>query len=96
MANSPIGVIFDMVVLVLKNTIGTLLSIFGLFGDLVGMMFGISGAGGTLGIVLFFGVLGMIGFFVLKLFVGAMKTIGLLIIAGLGLLAFLAIGMGIV
>ncbi len=96
MAASPIGIILDMVILVIDNTIGTILSIFGLFGDLLASMMGVSSAGGTLGIVLFFVVLGLVGFFVFKLFVGALKTIGMLVVAVLAILAFIAIGLGLV
>ncbi|MBN1896868.1 MAG: hypothetical protein JW789_04055 [Candidatus Aenigmarchaeota archaeon] len=96
MAASPIGIVLDMVILVIDNTIGTVLSIFGLFGDLLASMMGVSSTGGTLGIVLFFVVLGLVGFFVFKLFVGALKTIGMLVVAVLAILAFIAIGLGLV
>lgn len=96
MADAPVNIIFDMIVLILDNTIGTLLSVFTLFGDLFASMLGVSQVGGTLGIILFFGILALVGFLVFKFLVGALKTIGLLILAGVALIAFIAIGLGII
>ncbi len=96
MADAPLSIIFDMAKIVLENTIGTLLSVFGLFGDLIASMLGVSAAGGTLGVILFFVVLGVVGYLMFKFFVGALKTIGLLVLGVIALLAFIVIGLGLI
>ena len=88
MAESPLNVIFNMVVTVLQNTVSTLQSLFGMSGDLansVGFMSSINPLGLVLGVIVLVVVLFFVGKFVLK----SIKFIAILFIIGLILLFIL-------
>ena len=85
MAESPLAVIFEMVVTVLQNSVSTLQSLFGMSGELftsVGFMGSINPLGLVLGAIILVVVLFFLGKFVLK----SIKFIIILFIIGLILL----------
>ncbi len=92
MAEGPIFVMLDMISLILENTIGTILSLMGLGGNLIESLSGVLGVGGGLGLIIVIVILAAVGFFVVKFIFGSMKTIAMLMLGGLAILAFLFIG----
>lgn len=92
MAEGPIYVILDMIVLVMQNTLGTIFGILGLSGNLLDSLAAVTSAGGGLGLIIVLVIIFAVGFFVVKFMFGSMKTIGILILLGLGILAFLFMG----
>jgi hypothetical protein len=96
MAEGPVFVILDMIALVIRNTLNTIFSLFGLSGDLLSSLSLVSAAGGGLGLIIVLVILAAVGFFIVKFLFGSMKTVSLLILAGLAILAFLFIGSAVV
>jgi len=85
MVESPLAVIFEMVIAVLQNSVSTLYSLFGMSGELfrsVGFMGSINPLGLVLGAIVLVLVLFFLGKFVLK----SIKFIIILFIIGLILL----------
>ncbi|UCD02918.1 MAG: hypothetical protein JSV63_04005 [Candidatus Aenigmatarchaeota archaeon] len=92
MAEGPIYVILDMITVVIQNTIGTVFSLFGLSGNLLESLSLVSAAGGGLGLAIVLIIIAGVGFFVVKFLLRSMKLIGILVLAGLGILAFIFVG----
>jgi hypothetical protein len=92
MAEGPLYVILDMITLILDNTIGTLLRLLGMSGNLMESLSLVSSVGGGLGLLIVLAVIFVVGFFVFKFLLRSMKTIGMLILALLAVLALLFIG----
>ncbi len=95
MAEGAIYVILEMISLMIENSIGTLLSLLGLSGDLMTSLSFVSQNGGMFGLFVVFGLIFIIGFFLLKFFMGSVKTVFMLIFAGVLIVAFLLVGMSI-
>ncbi len=94
-AEGPIFVILDMISLLIENTVGTMMSLLGLSGDLMGSLSLVMSSGGLLGMVVAFAVLLLVGFFLLKIFFGSVKTVAMLALAGVLLLVFILVGLSI-
>ncbi len=92
MAEGPIYVILDMIVLVMQNTLGTIFGILGLSGNLMESLAAVTSAGGGLGLLIVLVIIFAAGFFVVKFLLGSMKTMAILILLGLAILAFLFVG----
>ncbi len=92
MAEGPLFIILEMIQLLLENVLGTMLSLFGLLGELLGSLLVVIGVGGTLGLFLAVAILAVVGFFMAKFFFGSMKTVALLVMAGFLIIAFLLWG----
>ncbi len=96
MAEGTIFIILEMIMLVIENSVGTLLSLFGMSGSLMESLSVISNVGGGLGLMIVLVVIGAVGFFVVKFVLGTMKTLAMLTLAVLGIVAFLFIGTALV
>jgi hypothetical protein len=96
MTGGPLIIILEMILLVIENVLGTMFSLLGLLGQLIGSLLLVSYAGGSLGIFLAFAVLALAGFFLAKFFFGSVKTVILLIIAGFFVLVFIVWGLSTV
>ncbi len=96
MVEGPIYVILDMITLVLKNTVGTIFSLLGLSENLLGSLTAVTLAGGGLGLAIVLVIIAVVGFFVVKFLLRSMKLIAILILLGLGVLAFLFVGSALV
>ncbi len=92
MTEGPLIIILKMIMVVIENVLGTMLSLLGMLGQLLGSLFVVSAVGGTLGIFLAFAIFSIVGFFLAKFFFGSVKTVILLIIAGFLILIFLVWG----
>ena len=92
MAEGPIFVILAMVKLIAENTVATILSLLKLSGNLLSSLSVVSAVGGWLGMIIVLVILAAAGFFVAKFMFGSMKTLAVLMLVGLGILAFLFIG----
>ncbi len=86
--SSPIDLIIEMITLVLRNTINTLLNILGLLGEFLASL-GFVSKFGPFPFLVSVLVLGVILFFLGKFFIGSLKTIVLLFIAGFVILSIL-------
>ena len=89
MADSPFGVLIEMIFLLLENTIGTIQSLFVLFQEFFGGMMGISEAGGMGTFIFSIIIIGLVVFFLAKFFFKSAKTILLLIVVGIVMVAVL-------
>jgi hypothetical protein len=94
MAESPLLVIIEMINVLIENTLGTMLRMLGLSGDLANSLFSLSSGGGGLAVALAFLILGAVIFFIAKFFFGSLKTVVKLIVVGLVIVAVLIIGLG--
>lgn len=92
MTEGPLIIILRMILVVIENALGTMLSLFGMLGQLLGSLFVVAGVGGTLGIFLAFVILALVVFFIAKFFFGSVKTVILLVIAGFLILVFILWG----
>lgn len=90
---APLAVILEMVKVVLSNTLGTLSSLFQLFGSLSRSLSAIGGMG-PLGFAVAALVLGLVLFFLFKFFLRSWKLIILLFVAGLVVIWMLMAGAG--
>lgn len=88
--SSPIGLIIEMILLILKNTINTLVSILGILGEFLSSLGFVSGFG-PLPFFISILLLGAVLFFLGKFFIGSIKTIVLLFIAGFVVLSIIFI-----
>ena len=91
MNGSPMGTIFDMVWLLITNTVGTLTALGGLFSQLVNQLGFVSITAGTGGFILSVIILGIVLLFLGKFVLGSMKALMMLFIVGL-ILLFLMFG----
>ncbi|RLI97847.1 MAG: hypothetical protein DRO99_02290 [Candidatus Aenigmatarchaeota archaeon] len=92
MPDSAFGVLYEIVTLVVSNTIGTVhevLSLFYRFCQHVGLVMGSSFGGFVLGLILF----GVVGIFIAKFFMSSGKTVMVLLAAAAILLVILFAGM---
>ena len=87
------AVILEMVKVVLTNTLGTLFSLFQLFGNLSQSLAFIGGMG-PLGFAVAALVLGLVLFFLFKFFIKSWKLIAILFVIGLLLIWMLTAGAG--
>ncbi len=78
---SPIGLILEMLSLVIRNTLSTLISIFELLRELVHSL-GFVGDFGALPFIISVIILGGVLFFAGKFFISSLKTIIMLFLAG--------------
>jgi len=85
-AESPLLIILNMIILVITNTIGTVVKLFAYFFDLLKSLGFVSTIGGPFVFLLSVVIIGLVGFFLLKFIFGAGKGIILLIIVGIILL----------
>jgi hypothetical protein len=90
MPESPLSVIFQMVRLLIENTVSTFQGIFGLFGRLLESLGFISSAWGPAGFLVSVAVVGVVGFFIAKLLLGAGKKLIFLFIVGI-ILAYMLV-----
>lgn len=86
--SSPIDLIIEMILLIINNTINTLLNIIGLFGEFLNSM-GIVSGFGPFPFLLSVLILGVVLFFLGKFFIRSLKTIVLLFIAGFVILGII-------
>ena len=84
--SSPIGLIIEMIVLILKNTISTLVNILGILGEFISSLGSVSSFG-PLPFLISILLLGAVLLFLGKFFIGSIKTIILLFIAGFVILS---------
>ncbi len=90
--SSPIGQILEMISLVITNTMNTLISILGMFGELLKSL-GFAGSFGPAPFLLSVVILGVVLVLLGKFFISSLKTVVLLFVAGfviLGLIFALA------
>ena len=82
MAESPVSIILQMILLLIKSTLDTLLGIVSLFGKLPASLGPISQALGPAGLGISVLIIGLVGFFTAKFFFrDAKKLIALIVIA---------------
>jgi hypothetical protein len=91
--DAPLAIILEMVKTVLSNTMGTLVSLFQLFGGLAQSLAFIGGMG-PLGFAMAALVLGAVLFFLGRFFLRSWKLMALLFMAGLVMIWMLMIGAG--
>ena len=91
--DAPLAILFEMIRLVFSNTVGTLLNLVSLFGNLLGSLGAIS-AFGALGFLVAALVFGLVIFFLGRFFLGSWKLLAVLFIAGMVILWMLAMGAG--
>ncbi len=92
MAEPALYVLYEMVLLIISNTIGTLSSLLGLFMRFMQSIGAVMGSGFG-GFVLGFLVLGLVVFFLAKFVFSSGKTVLVLIAVGVMLLVLLFTGM---
>lgn len=90
--DSPLFVIFEMVVLIISNTISTFGGIIGLFGKLAESLGIVSSVGGPIGFVISVIILGTVGFFIAKLFLGGGKKLVILVPLAIIVLFLITLG----
>ena len=80
------------------NTMNTggRMALLGLSGSLMDSLTAITSVGGGLGLAIVLLIIVVVGFFVVKFIFKSMKMIGILILIGLGIIAFLFVGSAIV
>ena len=79
MAEGPLIIIANMLAYLLKSSADTAIGMLGMLGNLIGSLFLVAGAGGTLGLILAVGIMGIVGYFIVKFFYGSVKTIMVLL-----------------
>ena len=95
MSDAPLNILFEMIVLVMSNVIGTMLKLLGMFGQLVGSLLQVIGVGGGLGLVIGLVILGLVVYFLAKFFFGSMKTVIILAAAGVIVLFLIVWGLSV-
>ncbi len=91
--DAPLAIILEMVKVVLSNTLGTLFSLFQLFGNLSQSLAFIGGMG-PLGLAVAALVLGLVLFFLGKFLLRSWKLIAILFAIGLVMIWMLTAGAG--
>ncbi len=93
MAESPLGILIEMISVLLENTIGTLQSLFGLFRDFFSAMFGISQSGGFFPFLFSVVIIGIVLLFLAKFFFRSAKTILVMLAVGAIMVAVLFVSL---
>ena len=88
---APLQVILDMIILLFSNTLGTLVSLFGLFGGLADSL-AFVGSLGALGLVVAAIVLAVVLYFLGRFFIKSWKLLAMLFVVGIILLWMLGMG----
>lgn len=88
---APLDIILQMIIVVFSNTFGTLLSLFGLFGNLTESLAFVSSLG-PLGLVVAALVLAVVLYFLGRFFIKSWKLLVILFVVGLLLLWMLGLG----
>lgn len=78
---SPLDIIFEMIMLVLSNTMSTVGTVFSLFLDLMTSLLRNGSALGTTGLLMALGIAALVTFFVAKFFISSWKMAVVLFIA---------------
>lgn len=92
MTEGPLIVIFNMITLLIENTVNTVASLFVLIRELFGSLAFVSAIGGAEGIMVTVFILAIVGVFLLKFFWGSLKTVLILVFLGFLILAFMLFG----
>ncbi len=87
MNGSAMGTIFEMVQLLISNTVGTLMELGGLFSQLVNQLGVVSITAGTGGLIVSLAVLAVVMFLIGKFVISSAKALIVLFILGLLVLA---------
>ncbi len=90
---APLEIILDMIRIVFGNTMGTLGSLFSLFGGLLQSLAFIGGMG-LPGFAVAALVLGVVLYFLGRFFLGSWKMLATLFVAGLAIIWILMLGAG--
>jgi lipopolysaccharide export LptBFGC system permease protein LptF len=95
MAEGALYVILEMITLLIQNSVGTVMSILGLSGDLVTSLSPVSQSGGLLGLLIVFGIVFVVGYFLMKFFMGSVKSVVMLLFGGVLLVLFIVLGLSL-
>ena len=94
MADSPFEIVFQMIQVLVTNTVSTLIRIVELFGSLVSSLGVASETGGPIVFIGSIALVSVVGFFIAKIVFGGGKR--LLILIPLGIILFYLIILGII